>query len=333
MPHATSAFLASATANTATLLRDPAILIVDDAPDHLGVLRHTMAERGYQTLVANCGAQALSVARRMHPDLILMDVVMPGMDGLETCRQLKQNAGTADIPVILMSSRNETDDVVAGFDNGAVDYIAKPLRMAEVCARVRSQLAQHNAQIALQQAALVDPLTRIANRRHFDSFLEHEWQRAVRSGEPLSVMMVDVDHFKQYNDSLGHAAGDAALAQVAKVLAAHAPRPTDLAARYGGEEFAMVFAETPAASATSMAEAIRSRVAALGMAHPRAANGRVTVSVGVATIIPTANDDMASFFKAADMAMYAAKQAGRDRVHSVDVGNRVWESVRALVMP
>jgi len=313
--------------------RDPAILIVDDAPDNLAMLRETMAGRGYRTLVAHNGAQALSVARRMCPDLILMDVVMPGMTGLEACRQLKEYAGTADIPVILMSSLNDTDDVVAGFDNGAVDYLAKPLRMAEVCARVRSQLSRHNAEIALQHAALIDPLTQIANRRHFDSFLEHEWQRATRSNEPLSVMMIDVDHFKQYNDALGHAAGDAALAQVAKVLKTHGARPTDLAARYGGEEFAMVFAETPSHSAVGMADTIRAHIAALSLAHPRAAGGTVTVSIGVATIIPTIEDDMAAFFKAADMAMYAAKQGGRNRVHAVDANSRVWESVRALVMP
>ena len=312
----------------------PSILIVDDAPDNLFMLRHAMAERGYQTIVANSGEQALTLASRMHPDLILLDVVMPGIGGLEACRQLKQQAGTADIPVILMSSNTDTADVVAGFDNGAVDYIGKPLRLAEVCARVRCQLAQHIAQAALQQAALIDPLTKIANRRHFDAFLDQEWQRAVRSGEPLSLMMVDVDHFKLYNDSLGHAAGDAALCQVAKVLQAHAPRATDLAARYGGEEFALLFAETPGTNAAALGDTIRAHVAALGMAHPRApGGGPVTVSIGVATIVPSKTDDMASFFNAADLAMYAAKEAGRNRVHAVDAGNRVWESVRELVMP
>ena len=312
--------------------RHPSILIVDDAPDNIDALRHTLTGRGYRTLVANRGSEALALARRQHPDLILLDVVMPGIDGLETCRQLKQEAATADIPVILMSSRNEAEDVVAGFDTGAADYIAKPLRMAEVCARVRAQLTQHDTQAALQRAALLDPLTRIANRRHFDNFLEHEWQRAMRSGEPLSLLMIDVDHFKLYNDALGHAAGDAALCQVAKVLQAHAARPTDLAARYGGEEFALLFAETPAANAAAMAETVRAHIAALALAHPRSAGGIVTASIGVATIVPGPGDQTASFFKAADLAMYAAKRAGRNRVQAVDAGNRVWESVRELVM-
>ncbi len=313
---------------------DPSILIVDDAPDNLGVLRRMMAGQGYQTLVANSGPLALSLARRMHPDLILLDVVMPGMDGLETCRQLKQHAATCDIPVIFMSARNDTDDVVAAFEQGAVDYIPKPLRMAEVCARVRTQLHIHTAQTALQHAAMADPLTKIGNRRHFDGFLEQEWQRAIRSAEPLSLLMVDVDHFKLYNDTHGHAAGDAALCAVAKVLQQHAPRATDLAARYGGEEFTLLFAETPAPSAAILAEAVRADVAALGLPNPRVPGGGcVTVSIGVATIVPTQLDDVATFFNAADLAMYAAKNGGRNRIHAIDKGNSTWESVRALVMP
>ena len=321
-------------ANTSTTAgaRPPAILIVDDAPEHIDALRQAFSGSAYRTLVARGGSEALALARRQQPDLILMDVLMPCMDGLETCRQLKRQAATAGIPVILMSSRNEAEDVVAGFDSGAADYIAKPLRMAEVGARVRAQLALHDAQAALQRAALLDPLTRIANRRHFDSFLEHEWQRAMRSAEPLSLMMVDVDHFKLYNDALGHAAGDAALCQVAKVLQAHAGRPTDLAARYGGEEFTLLFAETPASGAAALAETIRAQIAALGLAHPHAPGGSVTASIGVATIVPGPGDQVASFLEAADLAMYGAKRAGRNRVQSVDAGNRVWESVRALVM-
>ena len=440
--------------------REAAILIVDDTPASLDVLRTMMAQQGYQTFVADSGERALAIARRVHPDLILLDVVMPGMDGLETCRRLKLYPDTEDIPVIFLSSRTETDDVVAGFDHGAVDYIGKPLRMAEVCARVRARLLLHShretrleqgqrlrmvvdgmteglmiietggaiqyanpacenhlgypagqlaghsicellaaplvqeyldwfgscaadpdstprqgarevairlrdgasrsmdltvtpMQVAgeqvfigllhdishrkqyestLERAALVDPLTRIANRRHFDNFFEQEWQRAVRSAEPLSLIVLDVDHFKLYNDALGHAAGDTALREVAAVVQAHAMRPADLAARYGGEEFVVLFGETGAEAARALAEAMRVRIEALHLPNPRSPTSEwITASIGVATIVPNQLDDVAKFFVAADRAMYAAKDAGRNGVVAVDAGSSTWEALKAMV--
>jgi two-component system cell cycle response regulator len=170
----------------------------------------------------------------------------------------------------------------------------------------------------LEHAAMSDPLTRIANRRRMDAFLELEWQRAVRSAKPLSLVVLDVDHFKLYNDTLGHAAGDKALQEVAAVLSAHALRPTDLAARHGGEEFVVVFGETDAVAALLLAESIRARVQALGLPHPRSpTHPSVTVSVGVATIVPSQTEDLSRFFVMADLAMYSAKEAGRNRVVAV----------------
>lgn len=440
--------------------RDAAILIVDDAPANLGMLRKMMVQQGYHTFIATSGQRALEIARRMRPDLILMDVVMPGMDGLETCRQLKAQPCTERIPVIFMSARTETDDIVAGFDTGASDYIGKPLRMAEVCARVRAQLQMRSSresqqeqaerlrivvdsmdeglmiveasgriqygnpacdrylgfapgqlaghaiadllsapvaqeyldyfaactgdpegvpprgarevivrrhdgemramdltltpmyageplfigllhdithhkqyETALQRAALVDPLTKIANRRHFDSFFEKEWQRAIRSGEPLSLIVLDVDHFKLYNDTLGHPAGDLALQRVAAALQSHTLRTTDLAARYGGEEFALLFAETASANAVTLAEAIRLHIESLQIPNPRSATSPwLTVSMGVATIVPTQLDDISKFFVAADRVMYSAKEAGRNRVEAINAGNASWEAVKSLIM-
>jgi two-component system cell cycle response regulator len=440
--------------------RHAAVLIVDDAPAKLGMLRKTMVQQGYQIFVATSGERALTIAQRVHPDLILLDVVMPGMDGLETCRQLKSHAATQRIPVIFMSARAETEDIVAGFDIGAADYISKPLHMAEVCARVRAQLqlrnssdnqkeqtdrlrmivdnmdeglmiieasgrvqysnpacdrylgyppdelaghsldqllsqpaaqdyldylsscARHPAKVeprgarevlirhrdgslramdltltpmnageplfigllhdithhkqsenALQRAALLDPLTKIANRRHFDSFLEKEWQRAIRSGQPLSLVVLDVDHFKLYNDTLGHQAGDLCLQKVAATLEAHALRTTDLAARYGGEEFVLLFAETDSANAVVLAEAIRAHVESLRLPNPRSPTSEwLTVSIGVATVVPTQLDNIETFFVAADRVMYAAKEAGRNRVEAVNAGPAAWQAVKALVM-
>ena len=186
---------------------------------------------------------------------------------------------------------------------------------------------------ALQRAAYLDPLTKIANRRHFDSFLEKEWQRSVRSGAPLSLVVLDVDHFKLYNDSLGHPAGDLCLQQVAQALQSHACRPTDLAARYGGEEFVLLFAETDAEAALPMAEAIRRHVEMLCLPHPRSATSEwITVSIGVATIFPHLLDNKEALFVAADRAMYAAKEGGRNQVRATQSGSTAWEAVQALVL-
>ena len=428
--------------------RQAAILIVDDAPAQLGAMRSMMLQQGYQTFVANSGERALVIAQRAQPDLVLLDIVLPGMDGMEVCHRLKAHPATANIPVIFMSARTGTEDIVAAFDIGAADYIAKPLRLAEVCARVRAQLqfrrrsmsqqqqaerlrlivdcmdeglmviepdgriqytnpacdrylgygagqlagaslddllapsiAQeyldlfstsvrdasapnwrgarevlirqrdgilramdftltpmegeqplfiallhditHHKQSenALQRAALVDPLTKIANRRHFDAFLDKEWQRAIRSCQPLSLIVLDVDHFKGYNDSLGHAAGDTCLQQVAMALQSHALRATDLAARYGGEEFVLLFGETGFEAASALAEAIRAHIESLNIPNPRSTTSRwVTASLGVATIVPTQLDDIKEFFVRADRAMYSVKDAGRNGVRAVKTG-------------
>ena len=185
------------------------------------------------------------------------------------------------------------------------------------------------SETALQHAALIDPLTRIANRRHFDAFLDKEWQRAIRSGQPLSLIVIDVDHFKGYNDSLGHAAGDTCLQAIAEALQSHAMRPTDLAARYGGEEFVVLLADTCPTAAALLGETIRAHIERLAMPNPRADGaGVVTASVGVTSIVPTLFDDIRSFFVAADRAMYEAKARGRNQVVATPPG-AAWEAVRA----
>jgi diguanylate cyclase (GGDEF)-like protein/PAS domain S-box-containing protein len=174
---------------------------------------------------------------------------------------------------------------------------------------------------ALQRAAMVDPLTKIANRRHFDTFLEKEWQRALRSGAPLSLVVLDVDHFKLYNDTLGHAAGDVCLQQVAQAIGTHALRVTDLAARYGGEEFVLLFAETDLDVATYLAEAFRAHVEALQLPHPKSPTSAwLTVSIGVATMQPQQADSIETLFVTADRAMYMAKECGRNQVRATRPG-------------
>ncbi len=441
--------------------RQAAILIVDDAPASLGLLQDMLRSQGYRTFVAISGERALDLAQRVQPDLILLDVMLPGLDGLETCRRLKASPATADIPVIFVSACSDTDDIVAGFDQGAADYIAKPLRLPEVCARVRAQLNFRSAsqsstqqarrlrmivdgmdeglmllgqdgriqyanpaserclgysdtelagrplsallaepaandyaayfdhrhagldealqercrgtrevvlhqadgslramdlslspmasgeqlyvallhdithhkqsETALQRAAMADPLTGIANRRQFDACLEREWQRALRNAKPLSLLVLDVDHFKLYNDLLGHAAGDQCLQALASTLQAHALRATDLAARYGGEEFVLLLPDTPHAGAAKLAESIRADVERLRVPNPRSTTSDfVTVSVGAATFVPTQFDDIRSLFLAADRAMYDAKAAGRNRVVAVG-GGYAWEAMQGAL--
>jgi two-component system cell cycle response regulator len=189
------------------------------------------------------------------------------------------------------------------------------------------------SETALQHAAMVDQLTQIANRRRFDSLLEQEWHRALRSGQPLSLIVLDVDHFKLYNDTLGHAAGDLCLQRVAAALQSRALRSTDLAARYGGEEFVLLFAETAPDTAASLAEAIRAQIEALELPHPCSSTSQwLTVSIGVASIVPTQFDRIEQFFVAADRMMYAAKKAGRNRVEAVGQGGAAWDEVKSLVM-
>ena len=448
----------SPTFSIPTPVRQAAILIVDDAPASLGLLQDLLRAQGYRTFIATSGERALDLAERVQPDLILLDVMLPGLDGLETCRRLKSEPTTADIPVIFVSACSSTEDIVAGFDCGAADYIAKPLRPPEVCARVRAQLrirsdsqsdthqARHLRMIvegmdeglmllgldgriqyanpaserclgysgselagrqlaallaepaandyaaffelranghsedavqercrgtrevrllrpdgsvramdlslspmasgehlfvallhdiahhkrsedALQRAALADPLTGIANRRHFDACLEREWQRALRNGQPISLVVLDVDHFKRYNDLLGHAAGDQCLQAIASTVRAHALRAADLAARYGGEEFVLLLPETPYEGAARLGEALRADIERLRVPHPGSAAEFVTASVGAATIVPTQFDDLGSLFVAADRAMYEAKAGGRDQARAVRAGY-AWESVQ-----
>jgi len=216
----------------------------------------------------------------------------------------------------------------------AMDLTMTPLHTADgLFVALLHDITHHKqSEDALQRAALLDPVTGIANRRRFDSFLENEWQRAMRNAEPLSLVVLDVDHFKQYNDTFGHAAGDVCLQRVAQALEAHALRPTDLAARYGGEEFVLLFGETPLEAAARLAEAIRSAIEDLKMPNPRSPTSRwLTVSVGVATIVPTQLDDIEQLFVCADRAMYAAKGGGRNRVETAAAG-AAWEAVRNAAM-
>lgn len=302
------------------------LLLVDDDPGVVQVLGRMLAGLGHLRFALS-GHDALRLARESAPDVVLVDAEMPGMNGFEFCAAMKSEPQLSEVPVIFVTSHGDVDTEVAGFHAGAADFIRKPPVAEVVVARVRTQLRLKALSDALRRAALVDGLTGIANRRRFDEQLRTECERAQRSGDPLSLLMIDVDHFKSYNDCYGHPAGDACLIMVAGALQGLVSRPADHVARYGGEEFVVLLPHTELAGAAHLAERVVETVSMLGMPHegsPR--HRRVTVSVGVATArcnadgpcVPATPEALVS---AADQALYAAKAAGRaqSRTYAQDV--------------
>lgn len=293
--------------------RRPRLLVVDDQPANVQLLYQAFAA-DHQVLMATGGEQALAVCHAKQPDLVLLDVEMPGMSGYEVCRLLKENAATRDIPVIFVTGHSDEAAETLGLDLGAADFISKPINPRIVRARVRTQLTVKAHADLLRQQAHLDGLTGVFNRRCFDERLAAEWSRAARSGAALSVVMVDVDFFKLFNDHYGHQAGDDCLRRVAAALRATLHRPGDLVARYGGEEFACVLPDTDLAGAMKVANELGAHVDAEQIEHARSeAAATVSISLGVATLRPTATGGPAGLLRAADQQLYLAKSRGRHR--------------------
>ena len=293
------------------------VLIVDDVSSNIQVLNQVL-KGAYQILFATSGEKALELAVERQPDLILLDVMMPGMDGHEVCRRLKAEPLTEEIPVIFVTAMNDERDETEGLDLGAIDYITKPLSPPIVQARVRNHLELKRRGDLLKRISLTDGLTGIANRRRFDEALEREWRRCRRHQAPLSLVLMDIDHFKAYNDRYGHLAGDDTLCRVAEALAAAVGRPGDLAARYGGEEFVCLLPETDREGAALIARHLADAVRALDLPHEGNGAGRVTISLGVASRVPMEGEAPTTLVGAADQALYRAKEEGRDRVVTAD---------------
>jgi two-component system, cell cycle response regulator len=286
------------------------ILIVDDSEDARLVATARLAHEGHEILCASDGPEGLEAAGRENPDLVLLDVDMPGMTGFEVCRRMKEDAATCSIPVIFLSGSGGIQDKVKGLDMGAVDFVTKPFDAFELRARVRAALRAKHLQDLLRKFALIDPLTELPNRRALDERLQQEWSRLLRHNGHLSVIMADIDQFKKVNDQFGHPAGDEVLRQVAHALAASC-RTSDTPARYGGEEFVIVAPETAAGAAADLAERLRQSLCSKPLqVHGKAVS--ITASFGVAD-----NEGLASpeaLIQAADEALYRAKAAGRNCV-------------------
>jgi len=289
------------------------VLIVDDEPMNIEVLSRILGEE-VDILFATHATEALDVARREQPDLILLDVMMPGMDGYTTCAVLKSAPETRDIPVIFVTALTGEDDEARGLEAGAIDYITKPVSPPIVRARVHNHLELKRYRDVLSRLSAMDGLTGIANRRRFDEALENEWRRGQRSSEPLSVLLGDIDFFKAYNDRYGHLAGDECLRRVARAIEAHVRRPADLVARWGGEEFAVLLPETAYDGAYRVAEKIRTAVQSLALPHLASEVATVvTLSLGVGTLIPDPDLPYTDLVQLADDGLYIAKRAGRNR--------------------
>lgn len=291
------------------------ILVVDDEPANIE-LAANIFEHDYEMLFAMNGEKALEIAAAAAPDLILLDVMLHGMNGFEVCSRLKADPLTRDIPVIFVTGLGDTAAETKGLELGAMDYITKPINPPVVRMRVRNQIELKQARDQLARLATTDDLTGLANRRRFDEVLAMEHARHVRSGAKLALIMLDIDHFKLFNDAYGHVRGDDCLRAVAKVLKTALHRATDLAARYGGEEFVCVLPDTlPLRGAHAVAERIRREVAALNIPHgnsPTAAH--VTVSLGVITACCTQDTDPSALVSLTDKQLYRAKTKGRNQI-------------------
>lgn len=313
------------------------VLLVDDQPLVGEAIRRALLdEPEVEFHYCSNPLEALALAKKVQPTVILQDLVMPAMNGLDLVRQYRDDPITSNVPIIVLSTKEEAVVKSDAFRTGANDYLVKLPDRIELIARIRyhsaaclsrierdeayralrkSQQELVEINLELQRLTNVDGLTGLSNRRFFNEYIETEWKQAIRSGEPISLLMVDIDHFKQYNDSYGHLAGDEVLKTVAQAVLGSFRRPRDLAARFGGEEFVVILPETAKGDLQMLGEMVVCAVEALGLPHrgSSTASGMVTISVGGATSIPQSADSALALIETADKALYEAKRMGRNR--------------------
>ncbi len=308
------------------------ILIIDDTPDNIQVLNEFLRQ-DYDIFFATNGPDGIRIARQELPDLILLDIMMPGMDGYKVCSKIKTDPHTSRIPVIFITAMSNQEDEARGLDSGAIDYITKPVSPPIVKARIKNHLElKHHRDILeqltieldrknreLNNLARKDALTGLANRRYFNEVLDSEISRANRSHQLLSLILCDVDFFKNFNDNYGHVAGDSCLQIIGQILIHEFKRASDLPARYGGEEFAVILPDIPPGSAGEFAEKLRLRMIAQAIPHEYSKVAKcVTLSFGVVEALPTRERNAAWYINEADLALYRAKNSGRNQVVKVE---------------
>lgn len=338
-------------------LEQPLILVIDDDPISRRLLRFWMEKEGYAVAEAGNGQEGLDIFQKTMPDIILLDFMMPVMNGLEFCKAFRELQSATELgrspaaespqqsispywelvayqqaedlltkisrtPILMITAREDDESVTQAFEAGATDFITKPIHWTILRQRVRHLIYQAKlyqrleaTNVQLQRLAALDPLTQLANRRVFDLVLERQWRLMLRNQIPLSVIFIDVDFFKNYNDTYGHQAGDHCLFEVAQAITAQIQRPTDLVARYGGEEMVVILPDTPSDGAQLVGERIIAQIRSLAIPHRSStAASIVTVSLGVASIAPGYPLSAEKFMEIADQALYEAKAQGRDRM-------------------
>jgi diguanylate cyclase (GGDEF)-like protein len=303
------------------------ILLVEDNKTQADVIRNFLEKNGYYVFWVEDGISAIKTARTKKVDIVLLDLVLPDIDGNEVCRWMKMDHNTRSIPIIMLTAKDTVSDKVTSLEAGADDYLPKPFDENELNARIyvrlrtkiqEDELKQKNRQLEdmltrVEALAIMDSLTGLYNRRRFEVVLESEFKRAARYQSPLSCLMIDIDHFKKVNDSCGHQGGDTALREMAQLIQA-AIREVDTPARWGGEEFIVLSPNTPKDKANLAATRIVNAIAKHTFSGVN--GGKITVSIGVAGIPDPSIDDKDKLVHAADLAMYEAKRKGRNRVES-----------------
>ncbi len=289
----------------------PVVLLIDDCADIHRLLHARLRSESLDLVTTFTGEEGLALARALRPAVIILDLQMEKMDGFEVLRSLKDDSTLHEIPVIVLSGRTGSDDKVTAFDLGASDYVTKPFNLAELRARVRAAIRFSSLLNMLAQRAQVDGLSGLWNRAHFDAQWATEHARNIRYGSPLSLAMVDIDHFKSINDTYGHPAGDTVIQTLARLMLKEV-RQTDIVCRYGGEEFAVIMPETSPKQASELCERIRTRFEQLRW--PKHPERLVTTSMGIAGASSSTAIEPWKWIEEADKSLYQAKRSGRNRI-------------------
>ncbi len=308
---------------------DLKVMVVEDSKVTMKALCNYLGRMGINPLTAVNGLDAIEIFRKNRPDIILLDVILPDIDGFDIAKQLRDmEKGNDWTAIIFLTSMANDEDLARGIEVGGDDYLMKPVSEVVLHAKIRAMrrlVEMQRSQVdvtqelnaankELQRLSTTDSLTGIANRRFFDELAPREWRRCVRMKQPMALVMIDIDHFKKYNDTYGHQAGDECLKAVAAQVTRATPRATDLAARYGGEEFVLILGKTTMDGAKWVANNIRQHVSGLHIPHSASPSQHVTISCGAASIIPRDGLHLESLLKAADEALYIAKAQGRNTV-------------------
>lgn len=295
-------------------LEKQVVLIVDDIYFNAKFIEDILKD-DYLVVIVTSGKECLEYIKHKKVDIILLDVVMPEMDGYEVCRRLKADSVTKKIPVVFLSVKGEIEDETKGLELGAIDYIIKPACTSIIKARIKNHLELKKYNDFLEKLSFIDELTGLFNRRYLDKVLKKEWRYALRTGEILSMLLIDIDFFKGYNDCYGHLEGDKCLEKVATVLKNSVLRSRDVVTRYGGEEFIIILPATPQAGAIKVAKRLQEQLALLKVEHQGSeVSDYVTLSIGTASVDSRDFINEKGIIEMADFALYQAKKQGRNRI-------------------